>query len=189
MLNDQQKQQIAEKVGTLIKLANERYGKPMLPPTILFDCNTSAGGYTLRDTLHFNPTIAFSNFDLYMETTVPHETAHYVQDQVFPSIGCRFKITVFGGMVKKRRSIHGREWQSIMRFFGIRNPKRCHTYDVSNVPGRRVFKRTPVYCSCSVHQVTNKIISKMQQGRTYSCNLCHTRISLSKPLTAAVQSV
>jgi predicted SprT family Zn-dependent metalloprotease len=178
MITAEMKQQVFDKVSALVKIASNRYNNFMLLPTIYFDCVGTRGGYQKRNELHFNPELLVQNFERYLNTTVPHETAHYVQWIVFPN-------SLNNGV---RRQIHGREWKSIMYLFGIKNPERCHSYDITNVK-RRVFKRTPVYCSCSVHEVTNHVINKLQQGKSFSCLKCKSKISLTNPLTSMTESV
>ena len=177
------KQQIADKVAELVRVANQRYAKAMLPPPIYYDCNDTKGGYHKAGALHFNSILAAQNFDHYLTVTVSHETAHYVQWIVYPDSLTRKVVYRGYSPVYSRRKVHGREWQSIMRLFGIRDPERCHNYDVASVQ-KRVFKKTPVYCACSVHQVTNKIIAKLNAGRTFTCKDCKTKISLVNPLTS-----
>jgi SprT protein len=167
-----------EAVSRYVKLAAERYKKNLVMPLVHFDVHDSRGGYHQAGAVHYNPTLAAQNFTDYMETTVPHEAAHYIQWQVFPS-------SLMTTMFRKRRKIHGREWQSVMRLLGA-NPARCHHYDVSAVPMRRKFKRFPVYCKCpQPHQVTVKIINKLQAGKKYTCYVCHSQVFLTNQLTPA----
>jgi SprT protein len=87
----------------------------------------------------------------------------------------------------ERSKPHGREWKYIMRVFGV-IPKRTHNYDVTNTT-QRIFRKFPVYCGCSVHEVTLKLINKIKNGKKYKCLKCKDRISLEKPLTSQLQSV
>jgi len=195
MINDQIRQQVADKLESLLAIANQRFGRNLLMPVVYYDCHTRMGGYHQNGTLHFNPTLLNQNLAHYMDNTVVHEMAHYVQLMVYPEsltrqyVGFRWRN---GGTknVYSRRKVHGREWQFIMRLFGIRDPERCHHYDTSSVPVRRVYQRFPLYCGCeNPHTATLKLINKIKKGKKYSCMICGKSISLIKPLTSIPQPV
>lgn len=174
------------KLAELLDIANKRFGRSMPMPSVFFDCHDTRGGYHQSGTLHFNPTLLNQNLAHYMDITVVHEMAHYVQKIVFPdSLEVRLK---WNGRVK-RREVHGRAWQSIMRLFGIREPERCHSYDVTDVR-KRVYRRYPIYCGCEKpHMATLKLVNKITSGRKYTCTICRKSISLIKPLTSAPQPI
>jgi len=153
-------------------------------PEIRWDCHDSRSGYHQNGVLHFNPTLLAQNPTDYINITVTHEMAHYVQKIVYPQSLERRIVCRGSRLVRSRRKVHGQEWKFIMRLFGISNPTLYHEYNVENVPKRRVFKRVPVYCNCSVYQVTNKIISNLKSGHTYTCKFCKSKVSLTKPLTS-----
>ncbi len=190
MLTDQQKQQITDKLSSLLAIANARFKTAILMPEVFYDCNNTSGGYHKDGTLHFNPVLTVQNFEDYLNTTVPHEMAHYIQWHVYRGSLTR-QITYGRGYraVLTRRKVHGREWQSIMRLFGIHNPKRCHNYDVTDVKKKRNIKKFPVYCSCQVHQVTARFIVKLTMGKKYKCLVCRSPVSLTNPAAPEIDKI
>lgn len=186
MINDQTKQQVMDKLASLLAVANQRFGRNILMPLVVFDCHDTRGGYHQNGVLHFNPVLLNQNLAHYMDVTVVHEMAHYIQKIVFPA---SLEIRIRWDGKFSRRKVHGREWQSIMRLFGIREPERCHSYDVTSVR-QRVYQRYPIYCGCEKnHTATLKLINKIKKGKRYSCTICGKAISLIKPLTSTPQPV
>lgn len=78
-----------------------------------------------------NLELARYNLEEYLGQTVPHEFSHYIVYARYFSLG-------------KYCKPHGLEWKSTMRnIFGCQ-PKRCHSYDISQVSRRKyVYK-----CNC-----------------------------------------
>lgn len=174
MISSDLKNCVLVKVKFLVNTANCHYSKTVAFPSVFFDCCGVKSGFHKTGTIHFNPVLLQENTDRFVETTVPHEVAHYIQWCIYPH-------SLNNGLQNRR--IHGNEWRSIMRLFGA-PPNRTHIYDVSNVR-RRVFQRFPVNCGCSQVQrhVTLKIVNKMNKGWSYRCRSCKMEISLTDPLT------
>lgn len=107
-------------------------------------------------TLNFNMQIAEMNCDDFIAFTVPHEVAHYCVS------------TKYGTIVKNGRLVHhGRQWEDIMRFFGIQNPTRCHNHKTPPV------KKYTYHCGCREHKLTQIRHNKCRRGtNSYSCVFC-----------------
>lgn len=114
--------QVAPRVETFYQLAEAHYGKLFERPTIDFNLLGTAAGYahTQANRLQFNPILLTENWEHFWKDTIPHEVAHLVCSRVH---GLRAKA-------------HGKEWQSVMRAFGVA-PERCHTLDVGRAQVRR----------------------------------------------------
>lgn len=105
-------------------------------------------------TLRFNAKILKENYDEYMKDTVPHEVAHYV-------------VALLYGKVAP----HGREWKGVMNLFGIKNPQRCHTFNIKDTYPW-IYK-----CQCREHFVGNKLHALIRKGaRIYRCKNCNAKV-------------
>lgn len=158
------KAEIIEKVETCLATAEKFFNKTFIrPDNIMFKRSGTTAGWSNYNakTLMFQLDLAEKNADHFINQTVPHEVAHYVQRAVY-GYGC----------VKP----HGKEWKYIMRrVYGIQ-PDRCHSYDVS-VTKKRNVKRFTYSCGCKTHQVSavkhNRIVLK---NVNYVCVSCGERI-------------
>lgn len=175
------KPRILSKVAELVAIANRRYGTMLAVPPVFFDCHGLRAGFHKGGTIHFNSILLRENTEAYFTSTVPHEVAHYVQWHVYPQS--------LSPSLQHNRRVHGHEWKSIMRLFGVR-PERTHNFDVTTTR-RRIFQRFPLYCGCpNVHiYVTLKLVNKMRAGKMYTCRTCHQPVSLTKPLTPGKKPV
>lgn len=190
MPNEVIRQRIVDLVQSLREKASAHFGRDIPMPGIFYDCTGTRGGYHRKGTLHFNPVLLEENTEEFIATTVPHEMAHHVQYIVYPEtltsspawmVRADWSDPFARESSRKRRSIHGEKWKSIMHLFGV-VPDRCHDYDVTNAVRRR-FERFPLYCGCDTvrYRVTLKIVNKMQRGKVYKCRYCHQNVSLTKP--------
>jgi SprT protein len=91
-----------------------------------------------------------------INNTIPHEVAHVVVRQTWPSA-----------------KGHGKEWKLMMYYLGL-EAERCHSYDTVAARQRQKAPRPHVYyCNCDEpHRVTNILHRRMQQGRRYTCRKC-----------------
>lgn len=81
---------------------------------------TTAGRAFIRDNIiAYNPTLLRENPEEFLQQTVGHEVAHFAS------------MTKYGTDI----DAHGDEWKKMMVSLGL-IPKRCHSYDVANVPTR-----------------------------------------------------
>lgn len=124
-------------------------------PEILYDVRGTTGGYVLKGRVHYNERLASENFQDYLDNTIPHETAHYIQRKLYPL-----------------SKAHGAEWKYVMRILGV-PATRCHKYDVENVRVRNI-QRFSVVCNCSTHEVTKKVFNTLHLRR---CARCKSRLT------------
>jgi predicted SprT family Zn-dependent metalloprotease len=80
--------------------------------------------------MYLNPILLIENEQNFIDRTVTHEFAHYVDKQLYPE---NFDFR------KIKRSLHGPTWKRIMRKFGA-DDSRCHTYDVSSIRRKKTKK-------------------------------------------------
>lgn len=123
----------------------------------------AAGMYRVqrrKRVIRYNPYLFAKYFDHNLQTTVPHEVAHYVTDMLF---GLR------------NIQPHGRQWQAIMHSLGA-EPLVTGDYDLTGIPVRRQ-RRFNYQCSCSEHQVSTVRHNRVMRGdMKYLCRSCHTEI-------------
>jgi SprT protein len=157
------KDQIVIKVLQCFKQAEDFYGRKFSRPNnIIFKRKGTWGGYCnfTKKELMFQLDFAEHHKEDFLNRTVPHEVAHWIDKEVN---GYQYK----GG----RRDIHGKSWQDIMiKVYGL-EPSRCHNYDISvtKVKGGRNY----VYeCKCKEHHLSSIRHNRIRRGTIYSCNLC-----------------
>ncbi len=153
--------QAVELTQAYLQKAETRFNREALCPPIRFDLRgATAGQVRYRGStvieVRYHPVLLEENGEQFLARTVPHEAAHVVVRAVWGN---------------KARA-HGREWRSVMRFFGVEDVARCHSYDVSNAGVRRQRRHT-YRCQCQEHQLTTVRHNKVQRGKsTYSCAQC-----------------
>ena len=106
--------------------------------------------------IRYNPYIFSKYFDDNLNTTVPHEVAHYVSDILY-------------GL--KNIKPHGREWKEIMCAFGA-DASVTADYDLTGIPQKKLSSFT-YQCDCGDRQLSsirhNKIRKRQYQ---YYCKIC-----------------
>ncbi len=105
--------------------------------------------------IRYNLGMANLQPDDFIQQTVPHEVAHVVT------------WLLHGNRVKP----HGREWQSVMAFFG-QGSSRCHAFKIP-AAGQRRQQRWVYTCACREHQLSTTRHHRIQQGQQYQCRLCN----------------
>ncbi|VAW72147.1 hypothetical protein MNBD_GAMMA13-1699, partial [hydrothermal vent metagenome] len=91
-----------------------------------------------------------------LQTTVPHEVAHYIADRVW-------------GLASIRP--HGVEWRSVMHQLGA-EPSASARFDLSGLPVRRQ-RRFTYRCDCDTHELTACRHNRVSKGRArYHCRQC-----------------
>jgi len=143
-----------------LERAAAHFGRRFDEIPVLFDLKgRNAGMYRIRGhqrCIRYNPWLFAKYFDDNLAETVPHEVAHYVCDRLY-------------GLRNIRP--HGREWQAVMRLFGV-EPRRTCSYDLEGIPQRQQ-RRHRYRCACREHQVTTVRHKRIQQGRAqYLCKSC-----------------
>lgn len=122
------------KLAKGIKLAEASYKTKFNMPTVRYDVRGTTAGLAFpgRWLVRFNAVLLTENVEDFLGRTVPHELAHLLTDRLYPR-AMNTGVTYSGGRFRRRkRSVHGWEWQSVMRTLGISDPTRCHNYDVTN---------------------------------------------------------
>lgn len=136
------------------------------PEEIIFKREGTRGGYSwyAKREMMFQLDFAEANEEDYINQVVPHECAHYVQDQLYP-----------------RSKAHGREWKYIMRACFKLAPDRCHSYDYSVTKTKAGYKQTRhIYgCDCgktfkistTMHNRIQNAIKESKSRRYYDANM------------------
>lgn len=159
-------QQVIDQTQQLLQQAEAHYKKKFQPIEIHFNLRGSSAGQA-RLSQNDNPIIRFNNALLeqyagdFIKRTVPHEVAHVIAHQLH----------------KRKIKPHGPEWAEVMSLFGA-EPRRCHNYDVSRIPSRRL-QRIAYHCNCRSHELTSIRHNRVLQGQTYYCKQCGQQLTLS----------
>lgn len=154
--------QITTKVEECFQIADKFFNKQFQRPQhIVFKRNGTRGGYSwwAKKELMFQLDFAESNPEDFLNSTVPHECAHYIQSQQFPG-----------------SKAHGREWQYIMSNCFKVPAKRCHNYDVSVTTTKRETRH--IYgCSCGKEfKISTTIHNRIQQALQISQTVSNPQI-------------
>lgn len=159
-INAQQQQEVCTRVSDYLALSEKIFDKKFPSIPIIFDLKGRASGmYVVRSKcayIRFNPYIFAKYYNQALNTTVPHEVAHYVADILY-------------GI--KQIKPHGVEWQDIMLAFGV-VPKATGDYDLTGIPVRRQ-QRFHYRCGCMNHQITASRHNRIRRGHAaYHCRRC-----------------
>ena len=159
-LNSQEEDLVVDEVDRYLDLVAHEFDVRLPRIRVRFDLIGNTVGMYCKQrgerSIRFNSYAFAKYWQESLDDTVPHEVAHYVSDMMFD---CRY--------IKP----HGREWQSIMHFFGVEPKTRCH-FDLSDIP-KRQMKRFAYECSCGNHQLTVIRHKRILSGkRRYFCRAC-----------------
>jgi len=159
-INDTQQQRVIERTRSYITQAREIYERNFDFVPIAFDLvGRAAGMYKVRKKdrlIRYNPYIFAKFFDDNLATTVPHEVAHYITDQIY-------------GMRHIRP--HGIEWRYVMHRFGSDDKVTCD-YDLTGIPVR-TQRQHQYRCACGPHMLSSHRHNKVKRGQTqYFCRKC-----------------
>lgn len=172
------KQAVEAKITECLTKATQRYKCTFQRPTVSYDKSGTVAGTANYTTWHvqFNPVLLMENQAEFIAQTVPHEIAHLITDRVYPHA----HRPTGGWFTGAKRSVHGTEWQSVMRVLGA-DPRRCHQYDVSSAQ-TKVKNKYHYTCKCNGdkanHFVGPKVHAKVQAGARYTCRNCRAAIVL-----------
>lgn len=153
-------------------IAEKFYGRKFSrPKSIIYKRNGSWGGYCNyhKSELMFQLDFAEHYKDKFLNRTVPHEVAHWIDKEV-------------NGFLRKgsRRDIHGKTWQYIMTEVFKTDASRCHNYDtnVTSVKGGNNY----VYeCSCMEHTFSSIRHNRARKGKTtYHCRKCGSGLTFKR---------
>ena len=163
-ISDDQTQLVRDKTLSCLYRAEALYDLPHQPIPVKFDLRGRAAGmYRVSGrsvVIRYNPHIFSRYFDHGLQTTVPHEVAHYIADRVW-------------GLGRIRP--HGVEWSSVMRKLGA-EPAASARFDLSGLPIRRQ-RRFAYRCDCGTHELTTCRHNRISKGRArYHCRQCGTAL-------------
>jgi SprT protein len=106
--------------------------------------------------LEFNTVLA-ERAGLEFTTTIYHEVAHLVVNEVYP----------------RAKQAHGPEFRYVMQMLG-KSGRTYHKYDVSGL--KRTYNKNPtkyVYvCNCSEHHLSPLLHKRISRGQQRRCNCC-----------------
>lgn len=158
------RQQVLERTEWYIASAEEVLARSFERIPVLFDLKgTTAGMFRAHGRareIRYNPWVFAKYWDVNLESTVPHEVAHYIVHEVYGA-----------GRVRP----HGEEWQALMHYFDA-DPEVTFKLDLADVPQRR--QRThPYRCDCRDHQVSTTRHNRISKGSgQYLCRYCNGRL-------------
>ena len=168
-IDHSRQQKVATETFRYIQLANNELGCAIEEIPVLFDLKgqvagmyrMSGRGKNIQRVIRYNPWLFAKYWDDNFTTTIPHEVAHYVAEQLF-------------GRVRP----HGQEWKNLMVLFNADSARTCN-FDMTGIPTRSV-KTVAYQCACRSHQLSlirhNKVL---RRGARYLCKFCN------QPLVAA----
>lgn len=163
-INLQLQEQVTTATREHVLLAAQHYQRDFSDIPVLFNLSgRMAGMYKVdrgKRQIRYNPYLFAKYFADNLATTVPHEVAHYVTDMLH-------------GFRKVKP--HGREWQAVMRVFGV-EPKVTCDYDLAGIP-MRSQRRFDYRCTCRHYALTTRRHNMIQNGeRLYQCPDCRSLI-------------
>jgi SprT protein len=153
-----------DRINELAKIAGKKFKTYFSLPLISYNLTgTNAGqAWPTKWEIKVNAKLATENFDEYVYQTIPHEFAHLVAYRQY------------GGSIKP----HGKEWQEIMKFFGLK-PIRCHQYVIS------AYERCPYEWRCKCRSFffsLRKHKRYLHEGKLakWTCQKCKTKACYAK---------
>ena len=163
-LSTERQQQVIDETQTYIRQATLSFDIKFAAVDIVFNLKGRAAGmYRVRQRLlrqsreiRYNPYIFSKYYDDNLNTTVPHEVAHYVSDIIY-------------GL--KNIKPHGKEWKEIMCAFGA-DASVTANYDLTGIPQKNLSTYT-YQCDCGDRQLSSIRHNKINKRRyQYYCKIC-----------------
>jgi len=166
-LDVQGQQRVRRETLACLQRAEHLFSLGHRPIPVLFDlAGRAAGMYRVRRreaVIRYNPYIFARHFDHGLQTTVPHEVAHYITDRLY-------------GIARVRP--HGREWRAVMQALGAAAQATCRL-DLDGLPLRRQ-RRFRYRCACSTHELSACRHNRVDSGRArYYCRTCGGELTAS----------
>lgn len=128
LLTPQLKKRVEEQIHKSLKIAEKHFDVKLPFPEIRYDVKSWISGlaYTNQNLIRFNLILLVENEEEFIKTTVVHEAAHMIVNELFRQ--GKFKLS------EKSKKImpHGKEWKEVM---GVLNtpPRVKHNYNVSSI--------------------------------------------------------
>lgn len=165
-IGEAERRQVTAETAAWLRRAADIYGRDFPLPAVLFDLRgRMAGMYRVvgvERAIRYNPWL-FAKYPVDgMAITVPHEVAHYVTDLLYGFDHIR---------------PHGREWQEVMRAFGL-DPRAAihHSLDLTGIPQRRQ-RRHAYRCACRGHELSTVRHARIQRRTVqYYCRRCGSEL-------------
>ncbi len=128
LLTPELKAKVEKKMRECIAKAEKHYGIKMDFPEVRYNIKSWTGGlaYRNRNLVRYNLILLVENEKHFIDSTVPHETAHMIVNACFRA--GKFKLAEG----KKRWMPHGKEWKEVMNLLNVA-PTVTHSYDVSSI--------------------------------------------------------
>jgi SprT protein len=170
-INHEQQIHVITETARYITLASDLLQRPFDEIPVLFNLKgLAAGMYRVNRQgrcIRYNPYLFAKYFDENFATTIPHEVAHYIVDQVY-------------GL--HRAKPHGVEWRELMQMFGA-DASRTALFDVEGIPSR-VYRRYAYQCNCNTYELTSRRHNRItHEHARYHCRRCGTILQKAKDLT------
>lgn len=167
-INNEQQIHVVSETARYIRLASDLLQRPFTEIPVLFNLKgLAAGMYRVNRQgrcIRYNSYLFAKYFEENFATTIPHEVAHYIVDQVH---GLRH--------VKP----HGHEWRELMQMFGA-DASRTALFDIEGIPARN-YRRYAYQCDCKIYELTSRRHNRIVRGRArYHCRRCGTVIRKAK---------
>lgn len=147
---------VETRIRELFKVASRKAGRIINP--VRLRCSLTGDTAALahggkQGYINLNPRLLIQNKRAYFQDTIPHEVAHIVAWEIF---GWRI-------------ADHGREWRTVMAWFGAEITVYHHYRDNS----RHQVHQTYAYrCKCRTVQVSAATHREMEKGETFRCKSC-----------------
>lgn len=166
-IDPSQQSQVVSNTLHYIGVASKIFGRSFPDIPVSFKLTGRAAGMyhvqRRKRYIRYNPYIFAKYFADNLQNTVAHEVAHYIADMVY-------------GI--KNIKPHGREWQAIMRQFGVEAKVTC-SYDLLGIPQRQ-HRRFAYQCLCRSHEISTRRHNMILRGqRRYHCPACKGDIQYS----------
>ncbi len=119
--------------------------------------------------IHLNPELLKEYGVRYVNNTLVHEYAHYIQ------------YLRYGNSVRP----HGKEFKNICRVFGIEGKASTNIYVESKFLREKLSKNRVEYkCNCQSHWMTKRQDRKIRLGiASYTCNSCKSKLAPANTLS------
>lgn len=152
--------QVIERNTDVLHQAEQHYGRTFLEIPVLFDLRGRCSGmYRIKGkqkVIRYNPHIFAKYFADNLQTTIPHEVAHYVTDCLYGWRNIR---------------PHGAEWRGVMAVLKA-DASRTGDYDLGGIPTRRL-RYFDYGCGCQRHRLSIRRHNKLLRGEVvYHCRQC-----------------
>jgi len=170
-INNEQQIHVITETSRYITLASDLLQRSFAEIPVLFNLKgLAAGMYRVNRQgrcIRYNPYLFAKYFEENFATTIPHEVAHYIVDQVY---GLR------------HAKPHGAEWRELMLMFGA-DASCTALFDVEGIPSR-VCRRYAYQCDCNTYVLTSRRHNRIIRGHArYHCRRCGTVIRKAKDQT------